>query len=428
MRGSHVLPKLTSIGNQKSYSELQRRIVRGDLSTFSKNDTYKLYRTGEGQWSAERTALHRRILDEAKRACSGKPRTRQAAIFTAGPGGVGKSTAWRKINELQRSGDQVGEKVREAIHGVKPEDCVVLDPDAFKEALVRHGGLPELPAESHYLANGKKVAPAECASLLHRESIHLEYTFGQWARAEGYNVVFDGTLRDLKYQEELLANLEKEGYQNRTVISVEASLSDVLDRNAERWEKGRKEFDLGRSEYGGRMAPQVLIEALYDSNKNQSLGRKNAHILFDKGGFTDIITVDALGEGGLNSKFIDPSLSITVRHRGGGHALRFRTLPAEKVNYGDVVAVAQAASPLLPEVPQEAQDFRQAPVPATTLNNPTHDAVLTRTAAASLRPQGFPDGSPTASRTEVGGGTGDAYTRSDHSAGTRSREGIKRVL
>lgn len=424
MQDSLTLPKLTSTENQYSYTELQRRIMEGDLATGSKNDTCELYRTKEGQWSKERTELHRKILDEAKEACLGKPRTRQAAIFTAGPGGVGKSTAWHKIGELQRSGDQFGEKVGEAIHGVRPEDCVALDPDSFKEALVRHGGLPALPAESRYLADGREVAPAECASLLHMESIHLEYTFGQWARAEGYNVVFDGTLRNLQYQEKLLENLEKEGYSNRTVISVEAPLGDVLNRNAGRWENGRNEFDAGRSKGGGRMAPQALIEALYDSNRSQSTGRENANILFNKGGFTDIITVDALGPSDVNSKSIDSSLSITVRTRGAERALQIHTLPAKKTDFNDAVTIAQAASSsFLPRAAQGAADFRQTPVPANTVENPMHSAVLTRAAAASIRPQDSSNSFSTESRTEVSRERSDMYTRSSHSARPSSSGG-----
>ncbi|MEU9547242.1 zeta toxin family protein [Streptomyces mirabilis] len=411
-----TLPQLTSPENQSSYEELQRRIMEGDLATGSENDTYELYRTKEGQWSKERTELHRKILDDAKDACSGKPRTRQAAIFTAGPGGAGKSTAWRKIGELQGIGNQFGEKVREATHGVKPEDWVALDPDSFKEALVRHGGLPALPTESRYLADGRKVTPAECASLLHRESIHLEYTFGQWARAEGYNVVFDGTLRNLKYQEELLENLKKEGYSNRTVISVEAPLGDVLNRNAGRWERGRNEFDAGRSEGGGRMAPQVLIEALYGSNINQSTGRENANILFNKGGFTDIITVDPLGEGNVNSKAIEASLSITVRTRGDERTLQIHALPAQRENFNDAMTIAQAASSLLPGATQGTPDFRQAPVPAMTLENPIYSAGLTRAAAASITPQTSYNSFSTASRTEASRDRSDTYTRTNHSA------------
>jgi hypothetical protein len=273
------------------YRHLQDRFVAGDLST-GPADTYGQHHQG-GAWTVERLRLHRTILDEAKAACAGLPRGGQAVLLTSGPPGAGKGSSLRLLRARQGDGTELGQALTQA-HGVDPGEYVVLDPDQFKEAIIAHGGAPALPAHAYVLPGGLRLAPAELAPLVHRESAFLQDAFESWAREQGYNLLYDGVMKNFDKTRSLLGDLAEEGYAGRVVLSVEVPMQTSLEQNALRWQQGRAEFDAGRDLYGGRMAPEPLIHALYpqDAAASFSVARSNAERLYAEGALTGLIELD----------------------------------------------------------------------------------------------------------------------------------------
>ncbi|MET9016896.1 zeta toxin family protein [Streptomyces olivaceoviridis] len=273
------------------YQHLQNRFITGDLAT-GPADTYGQHHQG-GAWTIERLRLHRTILDEAKAACEGLPRGGQAVLLTSGPPGAGKGTSLRLLRTRQGDGTELGEALARA-HGVDPSEYVVLDPDQFKEAIIRHGGAPALPPGAYVLPGGRRLAPAELAPLVHRESAFLQDAFESWARTQGFNLLYDGVMKNLEKTRVLLGDLAQEGYDRRVVLSVEVPMQTSLEQNALRWQQGRSEFDAGRDAYGGRMAPEPLIRALYprQAAASFSVARFNAEQLYAEGALTGLVELD----------------------------------------------------------------------------------------------------------------------------------------
>ncbi|MFD5505000.1 zeta toxin family protein [Streptomyces sp. NPDC127061] len=273
------------------YRHLQERFTTGDLSTGSA-DTYGQHHKN-GAWTIERLRLHRTILDEAKAACEGLPRGGQAVLLTSGPPGAGKGTSLGLLRTRQGDDTELGRALDQA-HGVDPGEYVVLDPDQFKEAIIRHGGAPVLPSHAYALPGGRQLAPAELAPLVHRESSFLQDAFESWAREQGFNLLYDGVMKRFDKTRALLGDLEREGYARRVVLSVEVPMKTSLEQNALRWQRGRAEFDAGRDLYGGRMAPEPLIRALYpqDATASFSVARANAERLYAEGALTGLIELD----------------------------------------------------------------------------------------------------------------------------------------
>ncbi|MFF4330747.1 zeta toxin family protein [Streptomyces sp. NPDC001591] len=271
------------------YRHLQDRFATGDLAT-GPADTYGRHHHN-GAWSVERLRLHRAILDEAKASCEGLPRGGQAVLLTSGPPGAGKGTSLGLLRVRQGDGTELGQALAQ-VHGADVSDYVVLDPDAFKEAIIRHGGAPSLAATAQELPGGLHLAPAELAPLVHRESAFLRDVFESWARAQGFNLLYDGVMGHYGWTAQMLGDLAREGYSDRVVLSVEVPIQTSLEQNALRWQMGRIDFDQGRDGYGGRMAPETLIRALYPDQSGYSLSRANAHRLHTEGAITGLIELD----------------------------------------------------------------------------------------------------------------------------------------
>ena len=273
------------------YRHLQERFSAGDLAPGA-GDTYDLHRRGEA-WTLERMRLHRTILDEAKAECADLPRDGAAVLLTAGPPGAGKGTALQMLRDRQGDDTELGQALGR-VHGADPGQYVVLDPDQFKEAIIRHRGGPTLPADAYQLPGGRHLAPAELASLLHRESSFLQDTFERWARSEGYNLPYDATMKNMDKTRALLGDLAREGYSARVTLSVEVPLQACLEQNALRWETGRGAFERGEDSYGGRMVPESFIRALYahSADSDYSVSRANAERLHAEGMVTGLIELE----------------------------------------------------------------------------------------------------------------------------------------
>ncbi|MFD4915594.1 zeta toxin family protein [Streptomyces virginiae] len=276
------------------YQVLQARMgPGGDLSPGSRSATYALHTT-DHQWSRERRQLHRAVMEEFKAKYADRPREGRAVLLTAGAPGVGKGTAQTNLDEWQRQDSELGRALADA-HGVDLGHYVPLDPDEFKVALFQHGGLPTLESEQMALPFGRELSPSEMASLIHEESAYLQDNFEAWARGQGYNLLYDATLKNLDKNVVLLDQLDKGGYGQRVILSVEVPLEQCLAQNADRWMKGRVKYERGAEAYGGRMAPEAMIKDLYarsGTGRGVSIGRENAEKLADAGLATALITTD----------------------------------------------------------------------------------------------------------------------------------------
>ncbi|MGW6568749.1 zeta toxin family protein [Streptomyces sp. NPDC054975] len=279
---------------EPTYRELQHRMgVGGDLAIGGEFDTKNRFST-RGMWTPERARMHDALVERFKEQCRGKPRDGHAVLFTGGAPGSGKGRARRSLGHWGAQDSALGEELRR-VHGVDLNDYVVLDPDDFKVMLFEHGGAPELPATLDHLSDGRALSPSEKASLVHQESGHVHNLIEAWARDEGYNLVYDQSLRAYGWTADRLATLQQEGYDKRVVLSVEVPEQQCLDQNAERWERGRRDFDAGKDWYGGRMAPEGFIRSLYEASstgRGYSVGRENAEKLADQGLATGLITTD----------------------------------------------------------------------------------------------------------------------------------------
>lgn len=273
------------------YRHLQDRFTTGDLAT-GPADTYGQHHRS-GTWTAERRRLHKEILHEAKATCAGLPRDGKAVLLTAGPPGAGKGESQQLLRGRQGDDTKLGQALAQA-HGMDLDQYVVLDPDEFKERIIRHGGAPALPAHAYALPGGMRLAPAELAPLVHRESSYLQDAFEDWAREQGFNLLYDGVMKNFDKTHSLLSDLNRQGYSERVVLSVEVPMQTSLEQNALRWQKGRIAFDQGTEAYGGRMAPEPLIRALYtqDGAASFSVARANAERLYTEGALTGLIKLD----------------------------------------------------------------------------------------------------------------------------------------
>lgn len=276
------------------YQVLQSRMGQGgDLSPGSPNATYALHTT-DHQWSRERRQLHRAVMEEFQAKYADRPRDGRAVLLTAGAPGVGKGTAQTNLDAWQGQDSELGRALADA-HGVNLGHYVPLDPDEFKVAIFRHGGLPTLQSEQMALPFGRELSPSEMASLIHQESAYLQDNFEAWARGQGYNLLYDATLKNLDKNVVLLDQLDKDGYGQRVILSVEVPLEQCIAQNAERWMKGREKYERGDEAYGGRMAPEGMIRDLYaqsSTGRGVSIGRDNAEKLAEKGLATGLITTD----------------------------------------------------------------------------------------------------------------------------------------
>ncbi|MFQ6199146.1 zeta toxin family protein [Streptomyces sp. NPDC000405] len=306
------------------YSHLQQRMSTGDLSA-GPRDTFAQHTQG-GEWTLDRMRLHRAVMSEAKAATAGLPRDGHAVLMTSGPPGAGKGTSLGLLRTRQGDQTELGQALAEA-HGVDPSKYVVLDPDQFKEAIIRHGGAPILSDEARRLPGDRQLAPSELAALVHRESSYLQDQFELWARARGHNLIYDGTMKNLPKTEALLGDLAREGYGQRVVLSVEVPMATSLQQNALRWQEGRIEFDAGRDAYGGRMAPEPLIHALYPQGAEAaySVSRTNAEALHAKGHLTGLIELD---RGSWTATPAPSQHSPVIRHESREAGMRVRIAAA----------------------------------------------------------------------------------------------------
>jgi hypothetical protein len=387
------------------YRELQTRMSAGGDLAPGDGDTFSRFRHG-ALWTPERERLHATVLEDFKARCAGLPRDGHAALLTAGAPGAGKGGALRGLAEWQGRDDELGHALNE-VHGIDVRDYVVLDPDEFKVAVFEHGGAPQLPPHAHELSGGLRLSPSEMASLTHRESAYLQGTFEQWARSEGYNLLYDATLRDQRWNEKLLGDLRTGGYDKRVLLSVEVPVEQCLAQNASRWQHGRTDFDAGRDWYGGRMAPEAMIKDLYaqsTSGRGFSIGRENAEKLVAGGLATGLITSErgdfpARGartgpsSRGLNSS---PTSGLSSSPNPGLRTSpnpELRTSPAPELRTSPAPELRTSPAPELRTSP--APELRTSPAPGLS-SSPRPGLRISPAAGLASSPAPGPNSSPAA--------------------------------
>ncbi|MFJ1567699.1 zeta toxin family protein [Streptomyces erythrochromogenes] len=339
---------------QHLYQVLQTRMGPGGyLSPGSPYATYTA-NTANAELTRERRQLHRAVLEQFKAKYGDRPRDGRAVLLTAGAPGAGKGSAQANVAEWQREDSELGRALADA-HGVDLKHYVPLDPDEFKVAIFQHGGLPTLDAELMALPYGRELSPSEMASLIHEESAYLQDNFEVWARSQGYNLLYDATLKNLDKNARLLGDLGSVGYEQRVILSVEVPLEQCLAQNANRWMNGRIKYEEGRDPdfYGGRMAPEAMIKNLYAQSatgRGFSIGRENAEKLAEKGLATALITTD---RGTLTQASTTTAPTQAAVFQQGDTRLSIAAAGRLRSTQGTATRTTPSAQTTAPEVPRQ---------------------------------------------------------------------------
>lgn len=173
-------------------------------------------------------------------------RDRRAAVFTAGPAGVGKSHALTDRAQ-QLSGYR---------H---------IDPDAYKDrlltTLLQAGYLKKLA--SHILADGRAVSPREISHLVHRQSVIIADDMRRYCLRTGENFIAEGTMQwpgivD-QIEDELAGGARGPAYTELLIVEGRADRQLIHRRAQQRWWHDRNHHQLG-----GRFVHPAIIDAMLD--------------------------------------------------------------------------------------------------------------------------------------------------------------------
>jgi len=201
--------------------------------------------------TAERTALHDRLIAEYKERHA-QARHDQQAIVLAGPPGAGKSTV-----------------LRTEVLGADQAAWLTIDADEFKRALLR-----EAIADGSYdafikpaqvkqrEAAGERFFPLELASLVHEESSMLAKRLQREAIAEGTNVVIDTVLSKPDQAVSLGERFAAAGYTVE-VVDVEVPFELSAARIEKRWHESYEEALETGDGLGGRWVPSEYAREVF---------------------------------------------------------------------------------------------------------------------------------------------------------------------
>ncbi|MBB2924404.1 zeta toxin family protein [Cellulomonas cellasea] len=209
--------------------------------------------------TAQRDALHRRLLAEA-RAEQPAARQERRAIVLAGPPGAGKSTVLRDVI------------------GVDKSAWLTIDADEFKQKLLREAladgsyeqFLKPAPIKDREDA-GERFFPLERAALVHEESSLLANQLQARALQEGTNVIIDSVLSNPDKAVALGERLVRAGYTVE-VIDVEVPFDLSQQRIAGRWRESYESALLTGDGLGQRWGPTVTAR----SGVNETTGRSKS--------------------------------------------------------------------------------------------------------------------------------------------------------
>lgn len=192
-----------------------------------------------------RASLHRHIVTDYLSRASPLQDGR-SAIITAGPPGVGKSTAMRaQIDDL--------------------DTYRILDADIVKEYLVQRAVADGIYDDllGHRLADGHAVAPAELAALVHDESVQLIERIREICVLQRENIVVEATLQWDGQGPAIFTELAVADYSYVRILGVEADRNLARTQALDRWWTRRTEWAAGTHPLGGRFVPPAVIDKCY---------------------------------------------------------------------------------------------------------------------------------------------------------------------
>ena len=170
----------------------------------------------------------------------------RSAIITAGPPGVGKSTALHAhIGDLGT--------------------YRVLDADLVKEYLLQRALADGIYDDllDYELADGFRVAPGELAALVHDESVRLIERIREICVLQRENIVVEATLQWDQHGPTIFSELAIADYTHVRILGVEADRDLAHSQALDRWWTRRIEWIAGMHPLGGRFVPPAVIDKCY---------------------------------------------------------------------------------------------------------------------------------------------------------------------
>jgi predicted kinase len=195
-------------------------------------------------WSQDREAAHDVLLAELYVRASSVPCDHKAVVAGGLPG-AGKTTVLREFAGMELS------------------DYFMINPDAIKAAMARHGLVPDVAG----------LTPMEASELAHEESSHLARRLARIAQADGRNVVWDVTMSRADSAEQRIKELRADGYARVDGIFVDVPVEVAIERADARHREGHDAYRAGDG-LGGRFSWREMIQAQAD-DKWGSVNRAN---------------------------------------------------------------------------------------------------------------------------------------------------------
>jgi hypothetical protein len=242
-------------------------------------ETYETYRDEFGNWTPERADIHRQILDDAWNELAAHIPANRQGMMIGGLPGAGKSTVLKNMGDIPGVGS--------------PKDFLSIDPDYFKEQLVKRGLVPEVEG----------LSPLEASPLIHEESGHLADQLARRAFENGTNIAFDGTMRKLKSAQDHLAEFESYGYSKPHGLFVDIPLDVSHQRAQARHRDAFEKHRVGnpKSPYGGRVVPADFINGSASTDPQwNSENRLNFETIRPQLASAQVWDNSATGVGGLS--------------------------------------------------------------------------------------------------------------------------------
>lgn len=250
------------------------------------HDSAVLHTDGKGNYLPERQLLHDQIIDAtiASAEVRGVP-SQHRAVLMGGLSGAGKSTALR-------TGAAEALGVELSSSGA-PSNFLVVNPDDFKEVLVRRNLIETVPG----------LTPMESAHLAHEESSHIAARVARAAEARGLNVIWDFTLGSSGSGSSKLRDLTMHGYTDIRGLFVDVSVDTSVASARSRHRRGVDRYLAGQG-MGGRAIPESYIRAASHTNgarvpsrdgtltEARSKNRVAFHELVNSGYFTRAQVID----------------------------------------------------------------------------------------------------------------------------------------
>lgn len=148
-----------------------------------------------------------------------------------------------------------------------PDGYVVVDPDDFKVALLRAGGVMAPPELAGFGLDPASMAPGELAGLVHAESVDVALLARREVTGHGWNVAVATTLKSDAVAERILADIPSSYRVDVLVVDV-----DVIQAKASALERWRRGLAAG----GDGTAARFVAESVIDAQADRGTGRTRA--------------------------------------------------------------------------------------------------------------------------------------------------------